>query len=76
MFCVEIGQPLERVARGQIADFVHAYLRNADSAGQVEWFMKANAEPLKQFWAWEPGDALEVKRFAEMRIKAFQEQGA
>lgn len=70
MFVMEMGQPLERVARGQIADFAHAYIRNADSAGQIEWWLKANAEPLKQFWAWEPGDALQVKRFAEDRIKA------
>jgi hypothetical protein len=76
MFVVEMGAPLERVPRGRIADFAHAYIRNADSADQVAWFMRANAEPLKQFWAWEPGDALEVKRFAEQRVKSFQEMGA
>jgi phage recombination protein Bet len=72
MFVTAMGQPLERVPRGHLADFCHAFIRNAESAGEIEWFLRANAESMKQFWAWEPGDALEVKRFAENRIKAEQ----
>lgn len=74
MLCINIGEPLERCARGQIADRLFDLVKNATEAEYIQWFRKANSEPLKQFWAWEPGDALEVKRFMDQQIEILSEK--
>jgi phage recombination protein Bet len=73
MFVTAIGEPLERVERGAVADFLFSYVRNVSSADELDWFRRANAESLRQFWAWAPGDALEVKKFMEQRAASFAE---
>jgi phage recombination protein Bet len=67
MLCIEFGKPLERVERGKLADRLFEIVRNADDPGFIDWFRRTNSESLKQFWAWDPGDALEWKKFAEQR---------
>lgn len=74
MLFVGPEQPLERVERGKLADRLLAIYREADSVDLIDWFRRANQEPLKQFWAWSPGDALEVKAFAEARVEQLRRQ--
>lgn len=68
MICAELGLPLERVERGAIADRINEIYRSAQEPEFIEWFRRTNAEALKQFWAWSPGDALEVKKYGEDRM--------
>lgn len=59
------GEPLEQVAYGQVADRVLAFVRERigmDDADRVSLFASRNREPLRQFWAHAPGDALAVKQ--------------
>lgn len=76
MFQTEAGAPLVHVERGKIADFLYSFYRNADTAEQIGKFREINAESLKAFWAWEPGDAHEIKQFAEQRLEAFKQGDA
>lgn len=73
MFQVAEGSPLVHVGRGQIADWLHAVYRNATTAKEIATFRTINAESLKAFWAWEPGDAHEAKVFAEQRTAILTE---
>lgn len=73
MLLVEPGEPAERVERGAIADRLHYIYRTARTADEIIQFRVTNAEALKQFWVWEPGDALAVKKYGEDRIIALSE---
>jgi phage recombination protein Bet len=74
LFDFESGN-LEAVERGNIADrLTRFYEREAASAQQIIDFRQRNEASLKTFWAWAPGDALEVKKIAEGRVAALIEQ--
>jgi len=68
LFVFEDGGALERVERGQVADRLAAFYAAASDAQTIITFRDRNAESLKTFWAWSPGDALELKKAAEKRI--------
>lgn len=68
LFVFEAGGVLERVDRGHIADRLMAHYRKLDDPQALIDFRDRNAESLKTFWAWSPGDALAVKKFAEQRL--------
>lgn len=70
-FSFDPNAPLERVPRGKLADRCMDYLRGASLDG-IESFLDRNRESLRQFWAWEPNDALEVKQEAERRIASLR----
>lgn len=71
MFVFEAGGALVQVPRGEIADrLTRFYEREASSAQDIIDFRTRNEASLKTFWAWAPGDALEVKKIAEQRIAA------
>lgn len=62
---------LESVPRGEVADrLARFYEREAKSAQDVINFRQRNEASLKTFWAWAPGDALEMKKLAERQIAA------
>lgn len=69
MFVFEAGGALEAIERGQIADRLAAWTEKA-SGEDVKAFRDRNAEPLRQFWAWEPNDALAIKKLMESKIAA------
>jgi phage recombination protein Bet len=64
----EAGQPIEAVPAGQFADRALAFLKGAESITQVEVWQDANAVGLKQFWAHQKADALELKKAIEARL--------
>jgi len=59
--------PLESIAVGQVADRVLETIRDFSSDQQMRWFESANVQPLREFWARAPGDALELKKAIETR---------
>lgn len=52
--------PIEAVQLGQIADRVLDVARDFDLT-QMRWFESANTQPLREFWARAPSDALALK---------------
>lgn len=61
---------LESVPVGQIADRVLETIRDYDSLQRLKWFQDANRQPLQEFWARCPGDALELKKQIEAKEAA------
>ncbi len=63
--------PLEPVPLGKIADRVAEFLQNnRDEVSAVGLFESRNRHALRDFWARQPGDALEVKKMIEQAMKA------
>lgn len=60
------GWKLESVPLGQMVDRCAEFIRDSDAATVKRW-ADANAEPLRQFWAMAPNDALEIKRQVEAK---------
>ncbi len=56
---------LENLPIGQIADRVAETVKGFSSLQQFRWFESANQQPLREFWAHEPSDALELKKIME-----------
>lgn len=52
--------PIEAIQLGQIADRVLDVARDFD-LNQMRWFESANTQPLREFWARAPSDALALK---------------
>ena len=59
--------PLESIPIGQIADRVIETIRDYTLFEQIRWFESANIQPLREFWAHAPSDALELKKTIETR---------
>lgn len=55
---------LERVPVGQFFDRALEHVQTLDAAGVAKW-RSLNAEPLREFWAKSPTDALELKKRLE-----------
>lgn len=68
--------PLESIAVGQVADRVLETIRDFSSDQQMRWFESANVQPLREFWARAPGDALELKKSIEARRGELQAASA
>lgn len=58
---------LESLPVGQVADRVLETIRSYSLFEQIRWFESANTQPLREFWARAPGDALELKKAIEAR---------
>lgn len=61
---------LERIPMGQVADRCMDFLRGATDEEVYLWH-ENNREPLREFWAKAPSDALAVKQAVEPRIASF-----
>lgn len=60
------GGQLARVPVGQFADKVFGFIRaNRDQPSMILQFQERNKETMRDFWARQPGDALEVKKAFE-----------
>ncbi|MGJ7039184.1 phage recombination protein Bet [Shinella sp. BE166] len=59
---------LENVPVGQLADRAIEFIK-AEPADKVAKWRDANREPLREFWARNSGDALEVKKAIEAKLK-------
>ena len=69
----ELGEPLEMVAAGSLADRIEAWTRHPDRhALAVRAFRSTNQASLQRFWAEQPGDAIELKRLLERREKELE----
>lgn len=62
---------MERVALGAVADRCMEFIRTATDEEAYRWSIQ-NRVALQEFWGRAPGDALEVKRALEPRVKAFE----
>lgn len=62
---MEPGKPLDMVPGGQFTDRVLAYLKTCEGPGTVRAFADRNAVVLRQFWGFNSGEALELKREIE-----------
>ncbi len=60
---------LEQVPVGRMADRCFQFVKSNSPDDVLRWSM-ANQEPLRQFWALAPSDALEVKKAIEAKTKA------
>lgn len=60
---------MERVKIGEVADRCAEFIRDNDAEAVHLWSIR-NREPLREFWAAEPNDALEVKKAIEAKTKA------
>lgn len=58
---------LESVALGKVADRVAEVVETCISLKQLDWFAGTNSQPLKEFWARSPSDALSVKKMIETK---------
>lgn len=57
---------LERVPLGHVADRCAEYLTENDAESVYTWSIR-NREPLREFWAASPNDALELKKMIEQK---------
>jgi len=68
MVCWGADFGLERVPVGQMADRVIEHIRDLEPAAVAKW-QAMNAEPLREYWAKAPGDALQLKKLLEAAAK-------
>lgn len=64
MFQLTPTSPIEAIQVGQVADRIIDVARDYDLQ-QLRWFESANTQPLREFWARAPSDALAVKKHLE-----------
>lgn len=67
LFQLAPDRPLDCIPLGQVADRVLETIERYARLQQLDWFEGANRQPLREFWARAPGDALELKRRLEQR---------
>ena len=66
---------LERVPHGQFADRCLEHIRTLEPEAVRNWSVQ-NREPLREFWAASPNDALEIKKQIEERTAKLEEAAA
>lgn len=59
------NSPLESIPVGKVHDRVLGVAKGFTSFEQIRWFNSANLQPLREYWAHAPGDALNLKRELE-----------
>ena len=57
---------LQRIPMGEVADRCLEFIRASDAETVYKWSIQ-NREPLREFWATSPNDALEVKKQIEAK---------
>jgi phage recombination protein Bet len=67
MFQMFPNSPLESVPLGKVADRVLEAVRDMSDPRQMKWFEDSNRLPLQEFWARQPGEALELKKVIEAK---------
>lgn len=66
MFQFDPTGPLEPIPLGKVADRVAEFVKNnRDEVSAIGLFESRNRHALRDFWARQPGDALEVKKMLE-----------
>lgn len=63
----KMGEPIEYVPVGKMADRGIAHIRGIESAAELKWWMDTNQGGLREFWALAVTDALAFKRECEAR---------
>lgn len=66
---------LQRIAIGEVADRCLEFIRQSAPETVYKWSIQ-NREPLREFWAVSPNDALEVKKHIEQKTAKMQLGGA
>jgi phage recombination protein Bet len=73
----EMSNGLQLIPMGQFSDRVLEHLGTLESAESMDFWREQNSLGLKQFWAYEPSEALELKKRMEaLREKASKAQAA
>lgn len=70
LFSFDPSGVLESVPEGKVADRCFEFIREATSEEVYRWSVQ-NRAALAQFWASSPGDALDVKKQIEAKVKEF-----
>lgn len=70
LFSFDPSGVLESVPDGKVADRCFEFIREATSEEVYRWSVQ-NRAALAQFWASSPGDALDVKKQIEAKVKEF-----
>lgn len=71
----KIGDGIEMVKLGEVADRIVSHMADLHSSAEVRWWREANAVGMRDFWAYTPGDALEVKKVIENRENELDQEG-
>lgn len=66
----KMGEALEAVPVGQMADRCIAHVGTLESGGELDWWWATNEVSLRQLWALHKSDALAVKQAHEARKAA------
>jgi phage recombination protein Bet len=69
MICWGPGLPLEAVPLGTFADRAMAFIASATNANDVQAWQETNRAPLREFWARQKSDGLEIAKAADARMK-------
>jgi phage recombination protein Bet len=64
--------PLEAIPLGKVADAIVETAKGFSDLRQLDWFESANTHPLREFWARQPSEALEVKKVLEGERKRLE----
>ncbi len=68
---LETNRPLEPVPVGQIGDRIMSFIKeHAEEPSQIQMFGERNRHGLREYWAYSPGEALEVKKAMEQAVAA------
>lgn len=71
-FLWRAGDPIESLSLGEVADKCMEFIGKAQSAVELSAWQRTNAESLKQFWARQPNDALDVKKAIEEKLRKLE----
>jgi phage recombination protein Bet len=66
----KLGEAIEAVPVGKLADRCGAHFRTLESVGELDWWWSTNEVSLRHFWALHKSDALNVKAEHEARKAA------
>lgn len=66
----KMGEPIEAVPVGKMADRCLAHFATLESGGELDWWWSTNEVSLRHFWALHKGEALAVKQAHEDRKSA------
>lgn len=69
----KLGEAIEAVPVGKLADRCIAHFATLDSVGELDWWWSTNEVSMRHFWALHKSDALNVKAEHEARKAALAE---
>jgi len=68
----KIGDPIEYVPVGKMADRALEHINTMESAAELKWWTETNTGGLREFWALSPTDALAVKKANEAKLASLE----